>query len=533
MAHFPESVEQYRMFELQLNGPKEGNPYQDIDSRVTATFTHEHSEVSIEVEGFYRDNGLYAIRFMAQQPGQWSFTTHAPVPELDGVHGQFTVHEATASNHGRVLLAKDVLNAQAAAIYGDELKFRFSYEDGTPYQPYGTTCYAWINQPEQVQEQTLTTLASAPFNKIRMCLFPKFYDFNSADPQYYAFVGSREEGFDFTHFNEAFFTNLDKRIEQLDALGIEADLILLHPYDKPDWGFSNMPREVDECYLSYVARRYGAYKNVWWSLANEYDLMPQKSLEDWREYARVIMTHDAFGHLRSIHNCVKLYDYNEPWCTHCSTQRIDVTRTTETIADWREAFGKPVICDEAGYEGNMYWGWGNLTGDELVRRYWEGAMRGGYVTHGECYIDRGDQIWWAHGGKLYGQSAARIEFMRPIFADVPADATPLDNHMAQQQVWPLSPTLQGEATQITPAMEKAIQYWDIPVLRSGEQYQLLYFGWFNPAYRVIPLPEGHEYTVDVIDTWNMSIETLPGTYTSSVTVNLGKQYMAVRIREVQ
>lgn len=529
MALFPNSIEQYRMFELQLEGPSTGNPYCDV--AITATFTHDASECAYEVEGFYRDHGTYAVRFMAKQVGQWTFTTHSSVSQLNGVEGEFSVQQAKSSNHGRVLPAVDVLSSDAAAQYGAELPYRFSYEDGTPYQPYGTTCYAWIHQSAQIQEQTLSTLGDAPFNKIRMCIFPKYYDFNNADPQDYAFVGSRENGFDFTRFNERFFTNLDHRIEQLDALGIEADLILLHPYDKPDWGFSKMPREVDELYLSYVARRYSAYKNIWWSLANEYDLMPQKTLEDWREYARIIMAHDPFGHLRSIHNCVKLYDYNESWCTHCSTQRIDVTRTTECIAEWRETFGKPVVCDEPGYEGNMYWGWGNLTGEELTRRFWEGAMRGGYVTHGESYIDRGEQIWWAHGGMLHGDAVARIAFMKSIFAHIPADATPLDHHIAQESAWPTAIEFNG-STMHTPAIEKAVQYWDIPVMRSGNRYQLLYFGWFRPAYRIIPLPKGNEYYIDVIDTWNMTSQTLPGTYTSSVKVKLGKQYMAVRIRIV-
>ena len=37
--------------------------------------------------------------------------------------------------------------------------------------------------------------------------------------------------------------------------------------------------------------------------------------------------------------------------------------------------------------------------------------------------------------------------------------------------------------------------------------------------------------VDVIDTWNMTVETLPDAYENSVRVDLGRQYMAVRIRK--
>lgn len=524
-----ERIGRYAMFELALTGISEGNPYADVD--LSADFIHGPSGRRITVGGFYRGDGGYAVRFMPDATGQWSYATRSNDPRLDGVTGSLSVNPAGPGIHGRVRRAADALAGEARASYGAELPYRFCYEDGTAYEPYGTTCYAWANQAEPVQDRTVATLAHAPFNKIRMCVFPKYYDFNHADPELFAYEGSMERGFDHGRFNEAFFANLDRRIGQLAELGIEADIILLHPYDKPEWGFSAMTKAEDEFYLAYMARRYGAYRNIWWSLANEYDLLPGKSREDWRDYARVIMANDAFGHLRSIHNCIALYDYNEPWCTHCSIQRVDVTRTTECIADWRRAYGKPVVCDEPGYEGDIYWGWGNLTGAELMRRFWEGAMRGGYVTHGETYIDRGEQIWWAHGGELHGEAPERIAFMRDIFATAPRDATPLDAHAPQSEVWPLAVPAPGGAT-VDAGLEKAVQYWDVPVLRSGLDYQLVYFGWYRPAYREFPLPEGGRYEVEAIDTWNMTVDRLPGAYERSVKVGLGRQYMAVRIRRV-
>ena len=47
------------------------------------------------------------------------------------------------------------------------------YADGSAYHPFGTTCYAWVHQPRELQEQTLQTLAAAPFNRLRFCAFPK------------------------------------------------------------------------------------------------------------------------------------------------------------------------------------------------------------------------------------------------------------------------------------------------------------------------------------------------------------------------
>ena len=63
----------------------------------------------------------------------------------------------------------------------------FGYEDGTPYVPIGTTCYAWTHQGDALEEQTLATLRTAPFNKMRMCVFPKSYAYNANEPVYYPF----------------------------------------------------------------------------------------------------------------------------------------------------------------------------------------------------------------------------------------------------------------------------------------------------------------------------------------------------------
>ena len=53
-----------------------------------------------------------------------------------------------------------------------------------------------------------------------------------------------------------------------------------------------MPAEVDDRYLKYVVARFAAYRNVWWSLANEYDLMQKKNPSDWDRYAEIVTESD-------------------------------------------------------------------------------------------------------------------------------------------------------------------------------------------------------------------------------------------------
>ena len=91
--------------------------------------------------------------------------------------------------------------------------------------------------------------------------------------------------------------------------------------------------------------------------------MPDRNADDWNYYADVIIKNDPYGHLRSIHNCMGFFDHSAAWVTHCSIQRQDIYKTAELTDEWRRQYGKPVVLDEIAYEGNMPYGWGNITGE--------------------------------------------------------------------------------------------------------------------------------------------------------------------------
>jgi hypothetical protein len=475
------TVEQWDVFEVTLTGPNEDgtpqrNPFTDV--AFSAEFTHKHRAVS--ARGFYDGEGAYKVRVMPDVPGEWTYVTHSNDPRLDGESGSFTCTPASGGNHGPVRVTET---------------YHFVHEDGTPYMPVGTTCYVWNHQGDELEEQTLATLAESPFNKMRMCVFPKHYTYNKNEPPYHAFEKRADGSWDFERFNPDFFRHLERRIEDLRDLGIEADVILFHPYDR--WGYSTMPAEVDDRYLRYLIARLAAYRNVWWSMANEYDLMEDKSMQDWDRFFRVVQEEDPVQHLRSVHNCRAFYDHNKPWVTHCSIQRHDLTQVTE----WRERYRKPVVVDECAYEGNIPNNWGNITAEEMSHRFWEGFSRGGYVGHGETYLHPEDILWWSKGGVLHGQSPERIAFLREIM-------------------------------EAGPYLDPTGSYWDLNQSGSEEGYRLIYFGRHRPAHKDIDLPEGQHYTIEVIDTWEMTIEPLEGTYAGRCRIPLpAKPYIAVRIRK--
>ncbi len=458
-------IEQWDVFEIKLNGPSEGNPYMDI--KLDAIFTS--GQKSISVPGFYDGEGIYRIRFSPDQQGEWQWETQSNTAELAKKNGSFQCIAASGNNHGPLKTANT---------------FYIEYADGTPFYSIGTTAYQWTSVKQSIQKKTLETLANAPFNKIRMCVFPKSYIYgNETEPWEYPFKRETDEN-DFTQPNYTFFQNFDQRVKQLLDLGIQADVILFHPYDK--WGYSKMGDEMNERYVRYMISRISAYRNVWWSLANEWDVPAIKDSIDWEGIGQLLQNEDPHQRLRGIHNWYgsedHFYDHSRPWITHVSAQ----TSQFYNAIKWRQQYKKPLLFDEMRYEGDVPSGWGNLNGQEMTSYFWMAGLSGGYPTHGETFRNEADTAevrWWAKGGTLTGESPERIAFFKTIMEEAPV------KEMKPQFIG------NGNAENLNN---------NIYVFSKPGAYYLAYVADTDQTLE-INLTGERNYKMDVIDTWNMKI----------------------------
>ena len=481
----PIEIEQWNVFEAAFEAHTDCNPFTDVTVR--ATFFN--GDRRVDVDGFYDGSDVYRIRFMPESPGTWRYETHSSHVALDGITGSFVATQPTANNHGPVRVCDT---------------FDFAYADGSRYCEIGTTCYAWIHQNEVLRNATLRTLATSPFNKVRMCVFPKWYPYNRVEPSLYPFDGEPPRNWDFSRFNTEFFQHLDRCVLALCDRDIQADIILFHPYDEeewvvekpsrgPHWGFDRMGPEIDDRYVRYMVARYAAYRNVWWSLANEWDFVKTKVEADWNRIGQLVSESDPHNHLTSIHNGFRMFDHSQPWVTHVSLQSERVWEAR----DHRARYRKPVIYDECSYEGNIEQGWGNITAETMTSNFWTSMVGGAYCGHGETYYDPNDELWWSKGGILRGQSVASIAFLGQIMNQAPQGAQPLGQYGG----------------------------WGI----EGEYY-LIYLGGRQPIRHTIELRQDIEFYCDLIDTWNMTINSIPGFLSGKVELNLpGRPYMALRI----
>jgi hypothetical protein len=486
------TVPRWGVHEITLKATVAGNPF---DVALTAAFTN--GETTLKVRGFHDGEGTWRVRFSPPAEGVWRWRTTSPIKALNGRSGTVTALAPRLGDHGPLHVAGG---------------YHFAHADGTPFRQVGTTAYAWAQQSDALCDQTLATLKASPFNKVRMCVFP-----NVAAEPIYPFEKAGE-GWDYDRLNPVYFRRLEDRVRRLSDLGIQADLILFHPYDEKT-GWHAMTAARDDRYVRYLVARFAAFSNVWWSLANEWDLVKAKSIADFERLGQLVQAEDPYGRLCSIHNWRELYDNGRAWISHASIQNgaavLDDTRAEILRSVWK----KPVIYDEVRYEGDIDKRWGDLKPEGMVERFWHGLVAGTYVGHGEIY--KGDDGWTAKGGKLHGESTPRLAFLKAVMEAGPK-----------------------------PGFEPIDKWWDQHLGGQLGSYYLRYFGEAAPTEWAVALPKddlkgGERFRVDVLDTWNMTVTPIEGDFVMAKkdayylhdpnrpTVALpGRPWMAVRVTRV-
>lgn len=491
----PGSTPQWDVHEIALHVAAPVRPF-DVDLAVTFT----DGDRTYRVDGFHDGGDTWRARFSPPTPGAWRWRTASNLAALDNQTGDFEAIAPRAGEHGPV------------GVVGG---YHFAHADGTPYRQIGTTAYAWAHQTDELCRQTLASLAASPFNKIRFTVVPHV----AAEPLWpFERTGPGDKDWDYDRFNPAFFRRLEGRVGALRDLGIVADLILFHPYDEAH-GFNDMSVERDERYLRYVIARLGAYSNVWWSMANEFDMLKSKSIARWDRLGEFVKRTDPYGRLLSIHNWRELYDYGKPWISHASIQNGAAVLDDARAEIFRSVWKKPVIFDEVRYEGDMALRWGDMSAEIALMGFWHGLVAGTYVGHGETYRGADGRTWIERGGTLSEGAVRRLAFLRDVMESGPR-----------------------------PGFEPIDKWWERHLGgKAGESY-LRYFGDTAPTSWAVKLPKdglvgGERFAVEVLDTWNTTITPIEGTFVMSPAGGYdfhdparpaialpGRKWMAVRVR---
>ncbi len=147
----------------------------------------------------------------------------------------------------------------------------------------------------------------------------------------------------------------------------------------------------------------------------------------------------------------------------------------------------------------------------MLCRFWEGAVRGGYPGHGETYLNKKDILWWSHGGELHGESHKRFHLLRDILAQTPGMGLTPYERAAWDEVCGVA---QGS-------------HWG-----HVKDYYLYYYSFMRPAFRDFYFDDETEFEVNLIDTWETTIEP-KGLHKGRFRISLpAKPFMAIQIKRV-
>lgn len=350
------STSQWGIGELVLSSRSEyDNPFREVE--VTGVF-RSPSGHDVRARGFYDGGRIWRIRLMPDEVGTWTFTTSSADGELDGLTGSLEVGPARPGRHGPVHVSRGR---------------HFAHADGTPYFLLGTALYQGLVRGADELNRTVAKLSGSPFTKARFMLLGGDMSPGAADP-----FERHADGLDYARPDPSFFRAVEQGLAQVQELGVEADLVLLVPYFdlRPHAAFgdvtpSSMGQDNDECLARHAASRLSAFANVWWTLANEFDLFPVH--KDWDAIARAVADGDPYGHLISNHHSIlAFFDNSAGWITHMNLQDVLLQRSAGGPRNLGElaldahTIGKPVVVDEYGYEGNNGYTWGSFSAPEIV-----------------------------------------------------------------------------------------------------------------------------------------------------------------------
>ena len=371
-----------------IPGPR--NPF---DVEFSATF-HGPGGHAMTIPGYYDGDGGYVVRFSPTVEGQWHYTSHAPLPALDGLTG--TVHCAPNDNphvHGQ--LRVDGQHPQ-----------HFVYEDGTRCFLLGYEAN-WLMMMDQSPSDLarvspfLDSISQAGFDLLTVNAYAhtcrgwvsedQERDSRYITPALAPWIGGNAHP-DYRQMDVAFFRHYDRVMLALHQRGILAH-IMIHVYNKQvNW--PPLGSEDDDRFWRYIIARYQAFPNVIWDPAKECYYQPAAYI--W-ERMGIIRKLDGYHRLLTVHDANVPYIPGSEWSQRWHDPRKDLSDaladfgSDQVHEDWyadaqrnHNARQRPYVNVEYGYEQGVerlptY----GVQQDwrEVLRRTWLVTMGGGYANY--------------------------------------------------------------------------------------------------------------------------------------------------------
>ena len=245
-----------------------GNPF--IDASLSGDFATKGSAGSTHIDGFCdsADGSLFRIRFMPSKAGAYDFHL---ILKSGSQSEQFAGKFQAVDEHRRGPIRADT-----------SYPWHFVWEGtGEHYFFNGTTAY-WLMgwREESTIQYSIDRLARLKVNRMRVAVAGRSSTFYGEPvmigPRWTYFLEPwpaehaddfRHPGFDYSHFNVAYWQKFDRMLSYARDKGVIISLVI----DMNDSGVHLAAGSGDERrFIRYAAARFGAYSNITWDLGDEW-----------------------------------------------------------------------------------------------------------------------------------------------------------------------------------------------------------------------------------------------------------------------
>ena len=325
-------------------------------------FIHE-SGVRLQVEGF-GDGDAAVLRFMPTLLGTWRYRVR-----LDG----------RLVDTGAIMCApseiKGPLRQDPAHPY------HMVHASGEPFYLLGNTTY---NAVATYRQDKAGLLAVLDYYAARRFNWNRFFLQQTTWPTLGGVVwpwGGTPEAPDFSTFSLETFRDAEAVIQEMARRGMIASVILLHPHDESLRSAGRDVMRVAKELIRYAVARLGAYWNVVWNVANEWQRATTFAYDDMDELGAYLDAIDPYRRLTACHHYGRFEFYDKAWTDISSLQHRGPPHVINQWMIQNRHFSKPVINEEYGYEGDNH---APPNDPDSVRHdHWAIAMAGGYGTYGD------------------------------------------------------------------------------------------------------------------------------------------------------
>ena len=413
-------VHRYGVHEIVFHGPNcsaKDNPVRDIE--LVTEWRHESGD-RIRVWGFYDGDGrggiegnVFKVRFCPPRLGKWWL--HAVRSNDSKLNGQHC---------GDVVKCLDSTHPGFWLVDPDTQGRWYRRSDGSHPYIIGNTMYTFLSEcgPDGPTGGNIADDVhgnSEYFKKIRFSIAGGRYP-HPQDKPFLDEAGKPTDDGDWSHRpNPAWFSQrVDLAVKTAYEHDVIADLILNGPDTVESRSILRAQHNDGDAtpILQYMAARYGSFPNVWFCLANEFDIKtPKYTTEQAATFGRILREHLPYPMPVSIHarprDWYRELNRQPAWHDHVIIQKK--LKALNEAADWVSrnhaiGGGVPVIDDELAYEGKGD-GWSEA---DVIESHLGAFLGGGYGTTGHKPAAKQGHYFWGHFKAEEHHAADNLKWLR-------------------------------------------------------------------------------------------------------------------------